>query len=110
MEKTKKEETTEKYYLTDKIRNEGFYCKLKDKEIIIDFERDFNKQRRSQFASVGYKENGVFVSENQNYLTGLSSEMVYILAIAKVIKLSKDQRKVFTDYLKTIKRKTNEDD
>jgi hypothetical protein len=97
---------SEKFYLTEKIRSTGYrnYSPNKGFNILIDFERDFNGNRISRYASTGKMVNGEFQSDKLDYLTGLNSEQVYQLAIAKVIKIKKDQRHYFVNHLKSIQR------
>lgn len=97
-----KDISTEKFYLTDRIRESGY--SNKNFNLLIDFERDFNGNRLSRFASTGQIVNGDFVSDKLDYLTGLTDEQVYQLAIAKVIKIKKDQYHYFHKYLKSIPR------
>ena len=95
-EKIKESVNSEKFYLTEKIRSTGYrnYSPNKGFNILIDFERDFNGNRISRYASTGKMVNGEFESDKLDYLTGLNSEQVYQLAIAKVIKVKKDQRTI----------------
>lgn len=106
-----KDITSEKFYLTDKIRDTGYWVNGAHKglDIRIDFERNYKGERISQFASTGKLVNGEFVSDKVDYLTGLNEEQVYQLAIAKVIKIKKDQRHYFLSYLKSIKRVQEEE-
>ena len=97
----------EKFYLTDKVRLEGY--KNRKFNLIIDFERDFRGNATTKYASTGKIENGEFISDRKDYLTGLTSEMVYVLGIAKVIKIKKSQRDYFRNYLNSIQRISEED-
>ena len=97
----------EKFTLTDRVREEGYHNKNYNLE--IDFEKNYKGERLTRFASVGKMVNGEFVSDKADYLTGLSEEQVYNLAVAKVIKLKKAQWHYFLDYLKKIVRAKEED-
>lgn len=97
----------EKFYLTDRVRNEGYTNN--NYKLLIDFEKDFEGKRRTRYASPGEMVNEEFKASGNDYLTGLTPEQIYNLAIAKVIKLKPEQRHHFYDYLKTIKRVKEEE-
>lgn len=107
LEKQIKDIQTQKFYLTDKTRETGYSNTNYD--LVIDFERDYQGNRLSRFASIGHFENGEFVSDKLDYLTGLTEEQVYVLAVAKVIKIKKDQHHYFQTYLKKIPRTTEDE-
>lgn len=104
----KKDVTQEKFYLTENVKLEGYTNK--NYGIKIDWDRDYEGRRLSRFASPGKFENGEFISSREDFLTGLTIDKVYDLAIARVIKIKKDQRHYFLDYLKTIKRTEDDDE
>ena len=106
-----KDITSEKFYLSNKTRERGYtnYSPNKGFNIIIDFERDYNGNRISKYASTGQIINGEFVSDKTDYITGLTPEQVYQLAIAGVIKIKKEQRPYFVNYLKSIQRVTEDE-
>lgn len=106
-----KDITSEKFYLSNKTRERGYtnYSPNKGFNIIIDFERDYNGNRISKYASTGQIINGEFVSDKTDYITGLTPEQVYQLAIAGVIKIKKEQRPYFVNYLKSIQRITEDE-
>lgn len=96
----------ERFLLSEKTRERGYTHKnpVKGIDIRIDFERDKRGNETSMYASTGTIQNGTFISDNLEYITGLTGELVYILATAGVIKLKKKQYHFYTDYLKTIER------
>ena len=97
----------EKFYLTDKIKTETYSNpKL---GIRIDFERDFSGNRLSKYSSPGKLQGDEFKSDHTDYLTGLTLEAVYILGMAKVIKIKKSQRHYFVKFLNAIQRKPEDD-
>jgi len=102
-----KDITKEKFYLTKKIRETGY--SNSNFNILIDFERDFNGNRRSRYASTGTIVNGEFKSDGVDYLEGLTSEQVYQLSIAKIIKLKKEQYPYFLNHLNSINREIEDE-
>lgn len=97
----------EKFYLTDKIKTETYANpKL---NLRIDFERDFSGNRLSKFSSPGKIQGDEFRSDKTDFLTGLTLEAVYLLGMAKVIKIKKSQRHYFTKFLNSINRKPEDE-